>query len=114
MAEQETIAKSTSGDTLADVLSLVLDKGVVIVGDIQIKLADVDLLTIKIRLLIAGVDKAKDMGIDWWERDSYLSTKARELEAVREKSAKGGPASGWGKLEKRVKELEGLVKKKAT
>ena len=59
----ETIAKSTAGATLADVLSLVLDKGIVIAGDIQIKLADVDLLTIKIRLLIAGVDKAKEMGI---------------------------------------------------
>lgn len=101
MPVQETIAKSTSGDTLADVLSLVLDKGVVIVGDIQIKLADVDLLTIKIRLLIAGVDKAKDMGIDWWEKDPYLSSKAREVQAVKEKE----------KLEKRVKELESLVKR---
>lgn len=84
MSVQKAITKSTSGDTLADVLSLVLDKGVVIVGDIQIKLADVDLLTIKIRLLIAGVDKAKEMGIDWWEKDPYLSSKAREAEAARE------------------------------
>lgn len=102
MPVQETIAKSTSGDTLADVLSLVLDKGVVIVGDIQIKLADVDLLTIKIRLLIAGVDKAKDMGIDWWEKDPYLSSKAREAATAKEKEV----------LEKRVKELEILVTKK--
>jgi len=84
MPVQETITKSTSGDTLADVLSLVLDKGVVIVGDIQIKLADVELLTIKIRLLIAGVDKAKELGIDWWETDPYLSTKAREVQTVKE------------------------------
>ena len=104
MSVTETIAKSTSGDTLADVLSLVLDKGVVITGDIQIKLADVDLLTIKIRLLIAGVDKAKEMGIDWWEKDPYLSSKAREVEAVKEKE----------ELEKRVKDLEALVAKKAT
>lgn len=102
MPVQEAIAKSTSGDTLADVLSLVLDKGVVIVGDIQIKLADVELLTIKIRLLIAGVDKAKELGIDWWEKDSYLSSKAREVQAVKEKE----------KLERRVKELEALVAKK--
>ena len=101
MPVQETIAKSTSGDTLADVLSLVLDKGVVIVGDIQIKLADVELLTIKIRLLIAGVDKAKEMGIDWWEKDPYLSSKAREVQAVKERE----------KLETRVKELEALVVK---
>jgi len=101
MPVQETITKSTSGDTLADVLSLVLDKGVVIVGDIQIKLADVDLLTIKIRLLIAGVDKAKELGIDWWEKDPYLSSKAREIQAVKERE----------KLERRVKELETLVAK---
>lgn len=101
MPVQETITKSTSGDTLADVLSLVLDKGVVIVGDIQIKLADVDLLTIKIRLLIAGVDKAKELGIDWWEKDPYLSSKAREVQAVKERE----------KLERRVKELEALVAK---
>lgn len=89
----EAITKSTAGSTLVDVLSLVLDKGIVIVGDIQIKLADVDLLTIKIRLLIAGVDKAKEMGIDWWERDSYLSSKAREIEAEKE----------GAKLKKRIK-----------
>ncbi|MFH1392329.1 MAG: gas vesicle protein [bacterium] len=75
----KTIVKSTVGNTLADVLSLILDKGIVIVGDIQIKLADVDLLTIKIRLLIAGVDKAKAMGINWWEKDSFLSTKTKKI-----------------------------------
>lgn len=74
----EAVATTLSGNTLADVLELVLEKGVVIAGDILIKLADVELLTIKIRLLIAGVDKAKELGIDWWERDSYLSSKARE------------------------------------
>jgi len=97
MAEVKTIAKSTAGATLADVLSLVLDKGLVIAGDIQIKVADVDLLTIKIRLLIAGVDKAKEMGIDWWERDSFLSSKARDEE--REKKIE--------ELEKKVERLEG-------
>lgn len=102
MAIQKAITKSTSGDTLADVLNLVLDKGLVVVGDIQIKLADVDLLTIKIRLLVAGVETAKKLGIDWWERDSYLSSKAREMEAVKEKE----------KLEKRVKELESKVVEK--
>ena len=80
MAETE-LKTSTGGSTLKDVLELVLDKGIVIAGDIQIKLADVDLLTIKIRLLICGVDKAKEMGIDWWESDSFLSSKAREKEA---------------------------------
>ena len=101
MAETE-LKTSTGGSTLKDVLELVLDKGIVIAGDIQIKLADVDLLTIKIRLLICGVDKAKEMGIDWWEHDSFLSSKARDAEKDEEKI----------KLEARVKELEAKEKNK--
>ena len=93
---------STGGSTLKDVLELVLDKGIVIAGDIQIKIADVDLLTIKIRLLICGVDKAKEMGIDWWESDPFLSSKARDAEKDEEKI----------KLEARVKELEAKEKTK--
>ena len=57
-----------------------LDKGIVIAGDIKIQIADIDLLTIKIRLLVASVDKAMEMGINWWQEDTYLSTKAREKE----------------------------------
>lgn len=72
MAEQ--IAHAVQTTSLADILERVLDKGVVIVGDIKIDLADVELLTIKIRLLIASVDKAKEMGINWWEGDPFLKT----------------------------------------
>jgi hypothetical protein len=61
---------------LADVLDRVLDKGVVIAGDIQINLLDIELLTIKLRLLVASVDRAKEMGIDWWEHDPTLSSSA--------------------------------------
>jgi hypothetical protein len=67
---------------LADILERVLDKGIVIAGDIKIQIADIDLLTIKIRLLIASVDKAMEMGINWWQEDTYLSTKAREKELM--------------------------------
>jgi Gas vesicle protein len=63
---------------LADILERVLDKGVVIAGDIQINLLDIELLTIKLRLLVASVDKAKEMGIDWWEHDPSLSSRARD------------------------------------
>ena len=56
-----------------DVLDRVLDKGVVIAGDIAINLLDIELLTIKIRLLIASADKAKELGIDWWARDPHLA-----------------------------------------
>ena len=59
---------------LADILERVLDKGIVIAGDIQINLLDIELLTIKLRLLVASVDKAREMGIDWWERDPALSS----------------------------------------
>src|SRR6201991_2958495 len=52
---------------LADILERVLDKGIVIAGDIQINLLDIELLTIKLRLVVASIDKAKEMGIDWWE-----------------------------------------------
>ena len=57
---------------LADVLERVLDKGIVIAGDIQINLLDIELLTIKLRLLIASADKAREMGIDWWQSDAFL------------------------------------------
>jgi len=60
------------GDSLADILERVLDKGIVIAGDIQINLLDIELLTIKLRLVVASVDKAREMGIDWWESDPTL------------------------------------------
>ena len=60
---------------LADVLERVLDKGIVIAGDIEIHLLDIELLTVKLRLLVASADKAKEMGIDWWEGDPFLSRK---------------------------------------
>jgi hypothetical protein len=71
---------ATQGSSLVDILERVLDKGIVIAGDISISLVDVELLTIKVRLLVASVDKAMEMGINWWESDPYLSTQARQLE----------------------------------
>ena len=76
----QNIAHSVQTTSLADILERVLDKGIVIAGDIKICLADVELLTIKIRLLVASVEKAKEMGIDWWQSDPALSSKARVLE----------------------------------
>jgi len=85
---------------LADILERVLDKGIVIAGDIKIQLCDVDLLNIKIRLLVASVDKAMEMGINWWQQDSYLSTKAKETEIEKENVA----------LKKRLERLEAKLK----
>src|SRR5215210_8716848 len=64
--------------SLADILERVLDKGIVIAGDIQINLLDIELLTIKLRLLIASVERAQEMGINWWESDPALSSGARD------------------------------------
>jgi len=65
---------------LADILERVLDKGIVIAGDIQINLLDIELLTIKLRLLVASVDRAREMGINWWESDPQLSGGAERLQ----------------------------------
>lgn len=80
MAQSAQITHSVQSASLADILERVLDKGIVIAGDIKISLADIELLDIKIRLLIASVDKAKEMGIDWWESDPALSSRAGILE----------------------------------
>ena len=63
---QHAVAHSMQSSTLSDVLERVLDKGIVIAGDIKIKLVDIELLSIQIRLVICSVDKAKEMGMDWW------------------------------------------------
>ena len=65
---------------LADVLERVLDKGIVIAGDIQINLLDIELLTIRLRLLVASADKAREMGIDWWEGDPFLGRARKQPE----------------------------------
>ncbi|MEV1050265.1 gas vesicle protein [Streptomyces sp. NPDC049887] len=73
-----------SGANLADILERVLDKGIVIAGDIRINLLDIELLTIKLRLVVASVERAKEMGIDWWEDDPSLSSGARRRELSEE------------------------------
>jgi hypothetical protein len=74
------VQHSIQATNLADILERVLDKGIVIAGDIKISLVSVELLTIKLRLLVASVDKAMAMGINWWEGDPALSSRARQIE----------------------------------
>jgi hypothetical protein len=76
-------AQSGGGQNLADILERVLDKGIVIAGDITINVLDIELLTIKLRLLIASVDKAREMGINWWESDPALSNGGSQTELER-------------------------------
>src|SRR3954452_16869961 len=66
--------------TLADILERVLDKGIIIAGDIRVNLLDIELLTIKLRLLVVSVDKAQEMGIDWWRHDPMLTVRERGLD----------------------------------
>lgn len=77
----------SGGANLADILERVLDKGLVIAGDIRINLLDIELLTIKLRLVVASVDKAREMGIDWWETDPALSSRAHRDDLARENAA---------------------------
>ena len=78
MAEQ--IQHAFQATNLTDILERVLDKGIVIAGDITIYLCDIQLLNIKVRLLVASVDKAMEMGINWWESDPALSSRAHQVE----------------------------------
>jgi hypothetical protein len=95
-ANPARLAAGGASANLADVLERVLDKGMVIAGDIKVNLLDIELLTIKLRLLVASVDKAREMGIDWWEHDPALSSssRSRELESDNDR------------LRQRVAELE--------
>ncbi|BBC25047.1 MULTISPECIES: gas vesicle protein [Pseudanabaena] len=77
--KSQAINTSTTGSSLADILERVLDKGIVIAGDITVSVGSVELLSIRIRLLVASVDKAKEIGINWWESDPYLSSRTQEL-----------------------------------
>jgi hypothetical protein len=70
---QRRSVRGPQSDTLADILERVLETGIVVAGDIRVNLNDVELLTIQIRLLVCSVDKADEMGIDWWKNADYLS-----------------------------------------
>ena len=81
--ERRSYQASPSGTTnLADILERVLDKGIVVAGDIKVNLLDIELLTIKLRLLVASADKAREMGIDWWEGDPFLSRRAQRAHGI--------------------------------
>jgi hypothetical protein len=103
---------------LADILERVLDKGIIIAGDIQVNLLEIELLTIRIRLLVASVDKAAEMGIDWWRNDPMLSTKSKELadenrelrsriEELESGSSSGSSGSGSSRSRSTRKQADG-------
>ncbi|OBF39670.1 gas vesicle protein GvpA [Mycobacterium sp. ACS1612] len=75
---------SPQSANLADILERVLDKGIVIAGDIKVNLLDIELLTIKLRLVIASLDTAREVGIDWWENDPWLTGRKTDLQLENE------------------------------
>lgn len=96
MAIQHAPQHSVASTNLADLLERVLDKGIVIAGDIKIKLVDIELLTLQIRLLICSVDKAKELGLNWWANNPAFQSQCRyEL-----------PAGHLASVEERLAKLE--------
>ena len=102
MTQQRSMSHAVESSTLADVLERVLDKGVVIAGDIRVKLVDIELLSIQIRLVICSVDKAKEMGMDWWVNNPIFC-------GEKEKTQEGSLAS----IEERMSKLEARFTKAA-
>jgi hypothetical protein len=88
------VAAPRETTTLADLLDRVLDKGLVVAGDISVSLANVELLTIRIRLLVCSIDKAEQIGLNWWKYDRELTRRD------------GDDQTAIGRLEKRIAELE--------
>jgi hypothetical protein len=82
MSDHRSLTHSTESTNLADLLERILDKGIVVAGDISIRLVEVELLTIQLRLVICSVDKAKELGLDWWNHDGRLGRKALEQGAT--------------------------------
>src|SRR6266536_2799131 len=98
---QQALTHSLQSSTLSDVLERVLDKGVVIAGDIKIKLVDIELLSIQIRLVVCSVDKAKEMGMDWWVNNpAFMQQTPREQ-----------LTDSFAHLEDRLAKLESCVMK---
>lgn len=97
----------SKSSSLADVLERVLDKGVVIVGDIAVNVVDIELLTLRLRLFIASAQTAKEMGMDWWTNDPFFSPH-KEKPAV-----EAAPAAELERLHGRVAELERALEEKA-
>ena len=92
---------SSQGTNLVDILDRVLDKGLVVAGDINVSLANVELLTIRIRLLVCSIDKAEEIGLNWWRYDRYL--------VQPEVTPSADAAATIARLEARIAELERRV-----
>ncbi|NBC86091.1 MAG: gas vesicle protein [Bacteroidetes bacterium] len=101
-----SIRRNSNSDTLADILERVLETGIVIAGDIRVNLNDVELLTIQIRLIVCSVDKAEEMGMDWWKRASYLTSGAPSADRSIDDNDSRTTADVLASLDRRLERLE--------
>jgi hypothetical protein len=101
MAIQRAAQHSIASTNLADLLERILDKGIVIAGDIKISLVDVELLSIQLRLVICSVDKAREMGMDWWVNNPCFTRGAKNDQVV----------DSLTRIEQRLEKLETPVTK---
>jgi Gas vesicle protein len=99
---RQKMMHATNTSNLADILERVLDKGIVIAGDIKIKLVDIELLTIQIRLMIASVDKAREMGMDWWLKNPDFTSSGKSPAQLAERDQSAEICD----LKRRIAELE--------
>lgn len=97
----ERIVTTGNSTNLADILERVLEKGIVVAGDINVNIAEIELISIKIRLVVCSVDKAKEMGINWWQNDPYLSSTASENQLLQQNK----------ELLKRIESLESKLQR---
>jgi hypothetical protein len=104
--QRAQLTHSTNSTSVADLLERVLDKGIVIAGDIRIKLVDIELLTIQLRLVICSVDKAREMGIDWWSDNAMFKGLSKQEAAA---AVLPAPAAVPSALEERLARLESLL-----
>lgn len=99
MADQRSVTRSSQTTTVADILERVLDKGIVIAGDIKVNLVNIELLSIQIRLVICSIDKAKEIGMDWWEGNPAFTPRAQSLPS----------ADSLARIEERLERLEASI-----
>ena len=99
--QARNLQHATNSTTLADLLERILDKGIVITGDIRINLVQVELLTIQIRLVVCSVDKAKEIGLDWWNQSPSLPNGAAEQSLL---------VDSMSRIEQRLLEVENRLK----
>jgi hypothetical protein len=103
LADYVTVAP-TRAQGLVDVLDRILDKGLVIAGDVKVNLANVELLTIQVRLLVCSIDKAEEIGLNWWRSDPLLSSSGAAMERLEQENA--GLRDRLRLLEERLARLE--------